>query len=56
MPPTSKLCVNTDSSVFDFQINRDVSLQSFLTKNKVFSDVVQYDFEPCRLDKVSLLY
>ncbi|KAJ7393080.1 F-BAR and double SH3 domains protein 2 [Desmophyllum pertusum] len=33
-------------------INRDVSLQSFLVKNKVFSEVVQYDFESCRHDKV----
>jgi len=38
-----------------FQINRDVSLQSFLAKNKVFSEVVQYEFEPSKHDKVSLL-
>ncbi|XP_068718936.1 F-BAR and double SH3 domains protein 2-like [Montipora capricornis] len=33
-------------------ICRDISLQLFLSKNKVFSEVVQYDFEPCRNDKV----
>ena len=38
---------------FFYQINRDVSLQSFLAKNKVFSEVVQYEFESCRHDKVS---
>ena len=31
-----------------------MSLQSFLAKNKVFSEVVCYDFEPCRHDKVSV--
>ncbi|KAL9973934.1 hypothetical protein ACROYT_G020455 [Oculina patagonica] len=36
-------------------INRDVSLQSFLAKNKVFSEVVQYEFESCRHDKVRTL-
>lgn len=33
-------------------INRDVSLQAFLFRNKVFSEVVQYDFEPYRHDNV----
>lgn len=36
-------------------INRDISLQSFLTKNKVFSEVVQYEFESCKNDKVRQL-
>lgn len=36
-------------------INRDTSRQSFLTKNKVFSEVVQYDFESCKNDKVRQL-
>ena len=38
-----------------FKINRDVSLQAFLFKNKVFSEVVQYDFEPYRHDNVSTI-
>ena len=45
------------SNMFFFlQINKDVSRQSFLTKNKVFSEVVQYDFEACRNDKVTQCY
>ena len=42
--------------MFNFQINRDISLQSFLTKNKVFSEVVQYEFESCKNDKVTFLF
>ena len=39
--------------LFSFKINRDVSLQAFLFKYKVFSEVVQYEFEPYRHDNVS---
>ena len=42
--------------LISFKINRDVSLQAFLFKNKVFSEVVQYDFEPYRHDNVSTIF
>ena len=42
--------------LISFKINRDVSLQAFLFKDKVFSEVVQYDFEPYRHDNVSTIF
>lgn len=34
------------------QINRDYCVQCFLTTNNVFTEVIRYDFEPCRHDEV----
>ena len=40
---------------FLFQINRNFDLKCFLYSNHVFTDLVQYEFEPCLQDKVNML-